>query len=108
MSAINTILAKGVLPDAVIRLGIRQRLAADLNKIVLPTAEAQRAALLRHVEDLRSSPVAIHTDEREPAATRFPPSSTNFALGPRLKISRCAWFDSPGIPWPKPKKPCCG
>jgi cyclopropane-fatty-acyl-phospholipid synthase len=100
MSAINTLLAKGVLPDALIRLGIRQRLAANLNKIVLPTAESQRAALLRHVADLRNSPVAIHTDDANRQHYEIPAQFYQLVLGPRLKYS-CAWFESPLDPLAK-------
>ena len=59
MSTINAILAKNILPDAMIRLGIRQRLAETLRENKQPTVEAQRAALLRYVQELKQMPVAI-------------------------------------------------
>jgi cyclopropane-fatty-acyl-phospholipid synthase len=40
MSTINAILAKNILPDAMIRLGIRQRLAETLRENKQPTVEA--------------------------------------------------------------------
>ena len=94
MSTINELLAKGRLPDAVIRFGIRQRLAKTLREHAKPTLEAQRAAILTHVAELRDSPIAIHTDEANEQHYEVPTDFYLRALGPRLKYSS-AWFDSP-------------
>ncbi len=53
----------------------------------------QRAAVMEHVQDLRESPVAIHTDEANEQHYEVPSAFYEYALGPRLKYSS-AWFDS--------------
>ena len=76
---------RGLLPDALLRLGIRrlctQRLrdeaAAD------PDAAARRNAAL--IEELRRSPVAIHTDAANRQHYELPPAFFLRCLGPRLK-----------------------
>ena len=80
---------RGLLPDALLRLGIRrlctQRLrdeaAAD------PDAAARRNAAL--IEELRRSPVAIHTDAANRQHYELPPAFFLRCLGPRLKYSGC-------------------
>ena len=80
---------RGLLPDALLRLGIRrlctQRLrdeaAAD------PDAAARRNAAL--VDELRRSPVAIHTDAANRQHYELPPAFFLRCLGPRLKYSGC-------------------
>ena len=63
MLNVNDLLAKDLLPDAVIRFGIRQRLANVIAKNKEPNIEAQRARLLRYVAELKAMPVAIATQE---------------------------------------------
>ena len=94
MSQINDLLARGVLPDFLIRFGIRRRLAETLRENVLPTAEAQQAAIMAHVEDLRRSPIAIHTDAANEQHYEVPAEFYSYCLGARRKYSS-AWFDSP-------------
>ena len=80
---------RGLLPDALLRLGIRrlctQRLrdeaAAD------PDAAARRNAAL--IDELRRSPVAIHTDAANRQHYELPPAFFLRCLGPRLKYSGC-------------------
>lgn len=94
MSQINDLLARGALPDPVIRFGIRRRLADTLRQHVKSTAEAQQAAIMAHVAELRDSPVAIHTDEANEQHYEVPAAFYRYCLGPRFKYSS-AWFDSP-------------
>lgn len=94
MPSINDLLARGALPDSVIRYGIRRRLAQTLREVIHPTAEAQRAALMSHIAGLKQSPVAIHTDAANEQHYEVPAGFYLKCLGPRLKYSS-AWFDSP-------------
>lgn len=94
MSQINDLLARGSLPDPVIRFGIRRRLAETLREHVRPDAESQQAAIMAHVAGLRDSPVAIATDEANEQHYEVPTEFYRHCLGPRLKYSS-AWFDSP-------------
>lgn len=94
MSIVNQILAQGILPDALVRHGIRLRLAETLATYVKPTESEQQAAVAAHVEDLRNSPIAIETDAANEQHYEVPAAFYLAALGPRLKYSS-AWFDSP-------------
>lgn len=93
MSIINRILARGVVPDALIRHGIRRRLNATLDAHVLPTETARHAAVAEHARALRDCPVAIDTDAANEQHYEVPAAFYLRALGPRLKYSS-AWFDS--------------
>jgi cyclopropane-fatty-acyl-phospholipid synthase len=94
MSFTNDLLAKGILPDFLIRYGIRQRLAQTLREEVKPTAEQQMAALQQHIASLKESPLAIATAEANEQHYEVPTAFYLRALGPRLKYSS-AWFDTP-------------
>ena len=58
-----SLLERDLLPDAVIRFGIRRLLAERLRDERKGDVEAQQASLMRLVERLRESPVAIATRE---------------------------------------------
>jgi cyclopropane-fatty-acyl-phospholipid synthase len=90
---INAILAKNILPDSMIRIGIRQRLAETLRENKQPTAEAQRAALMRYVQDLKQMPVAIATDEANQQHYEVPTRFYQLVLGKHLKYSSGYWPD---------------
>ena len=53
------LLERDLLPDSVIRTGIRRLLEARLREEDKGDPEAQQAHLMRFVEELRRSPVAI-------------------------------------------------
>lgn len=82
---------KGLLPDAAIRAGIRRMLDDRLRD------EARRAALPgaseRFVEELRSSPIALHTGAANEQHYEVPPAFFEIALGRRMKYSSCLFPD---------------
>ena len=61
MSITETLLENDVLPDRVIRTGIRRLLRERLREEDAGNPGRQRERLLRFVEELRASPVAIET-----------------------------------------------
>jgi cyclopropane-fatty-acyl-phospholipid synthase len=91
MFDINDLLAKDVLPDAVIRFGIRQRLAATLRRHGKPDLEQQKAALMEHVAQLKASPVAIATQEANEQHYEVPTRFYELCLGRHLKYSSGLW-----------------
>jgi len=91
MSTVNSLLAKNILPDAVIRMGIRGRLAKTLRENKQPTIEAQRAALLKYVAGLKQMPVAIATDEANEQHYEVPTRFYQLVLGKHLKYSSGCW-----------------
>jgi cyclopropane-fatty-acyl-phospholipid synthase len=83
---------RGLLPDALVRLGIRalcrRRLAAETRGDL----EEQGARFQAGIESLRGSPIAIHTDAANAQHYELPPAFFRVCLGRRLKYS-CAWFE---------------
>jgi cyclopropane-fatty-acyl-phospholipid synthase len=84
---------RGLVPDPLVRLGIRalckRRLAAELRG----GAEEQAARFQSGIEELRNSPIAIHTDAANAQHYELPPAFFRSCLGARLKYS-CAYFES--------------
>ena len=61
MISLDHLLEKNVLPDPLIRAGIRRMLAGKIREETKTNIEEQKAALLAHVEELKQSPIAIET-----------------------------------------------
>jgi cyclopropane-fatty-acyl-phospholipid synthase len=86
-----SLLERGLLPDALIRFGIRRMLAARLRGEDHGSAEANQAHLMHLVEELRRSPVAIATREANEQHYELPCEFFALVLGQHLKYS-CAYF----------------
>ncbi|RPI15176.1 MAG: class I SAM-dependent methyltransferase [Lysobacterales bacterium] len=89
------LLERDLLPDWLIRAGIRRLLAARLREEDRGTPEAQQAHLMRLVRELRGSPVAIATREANEQHYEVPSGFFQLVLGRHLKYSSC-WF-RPGV-----------
>ena len=59
----NDLLAKDIIPDALIRAGIRHRLAGTLAPFEKLDCEQRQQKVMQHLSGLRTSPLAIATDE---------------------------------------------
>jgi len=89
------LLERDQLPDPLIRAGIRRLLAARLREEDRGDPEAQQAHLMRLVEQLRQSPVAIETHAANEQHYEVPSEFFQLVLGRHLKYSSC-YFD-PGV-----------
>ena len=80
---------RGLVPDALLRAGIRRMCAARLQDEHAsdPDAAARRHARL--IAELRRSPLAIHADAANRQHYELPPGFFERCLGPRLKYSGC-------------------
>ena len=80
---------RGLLPDALVRLGIRRLCAERLRteRRGGPAAQAERFA--ERVSALRASPIAIHTEAANAQHYELPAAFFALCLGPRLKYSCC-------------------
>ena len=80
---------RGLIPDALLRAGIRRWCGRRLRDEHAndPEAAARRGAAL--IEGLRRSPLAIHTDAANRQHYELPPAFFARCLGPRLKYSGC-------------------
>lgn len=58
-----------------------------------PTPELQRQAMMDFVSELKSSPIAIHTDSANRQHYEVPASFFEAVLGPRLKYSSALWLE---------------
>jgi len=91
MSITNTLLGTGMLPDPVIRAGIRRRLAALLDRYVCEGDEEQQQRVRDHADGLRQMPVAVNTDDANEQHYELPAKFFQRCLGPRLKYSSCLY-----------------
>jgi cyclopropane-fatty-acyl-phospholipid synthase len=89
------LLERDLVPDALIRSGIRRLLRDRLREEDRGDPEAQQAHLMRFVEQLRRSPVAVHTDAANAQHYEVPSEFYHLVLGKHLKYS-CCYYDLPG------------
>ncbi len=81
---IDALLEKDLLPDGLIRLGIRRLLRQRLAEIEHPSPEIQVA---QFAEALRARPIAVNTAESKEQHYEVPTPFYQKCLGPRLKYS---------------------
>lgn len=79
----------GLIPDFVLRAGIRRLCSQRLREEYVNDAVATWTRFGRCLDELRASPVAIHTDVANAQHYELPPDFFALCLGPRLKYSSC-------------------
>lgn len=80
---------RGLVPDAMLRAGIRRMCAQRLGDESAGGPEVISQRFQQQIEILRESPVAIHTDAANRQHYELPPAFFEHCLGPRLKYSSC-------------------
>ncbi len=93
MITLDRLLEANVLPDPLIRIGIRHLLGETLREQQRPTVELQKEALLAHVKGLKASPIAVQTAAANEQHYEVPTRFYQFALGRRFKYSSGYWPD---------------
>jgi cyclopropane-fatty-acyl-phospholipid synthase len=88
------LLETNLVPDTLIRAGIRRLLAGTLREKSHPGVEAQRAALLQYVADLKKRGIAEQTQAANEQHYEVPTRFYQLCLGRRLKYSSGLWDDS--------------
>ena len=91
MIQLDDLLARNLLPDAAIRLGIRNLLSKKLREETRENAIAQSEALAAFVEELKRSPIAIKTAAANEQHYEVPTDFFKLVLGPRMKYSSGYW-----------------
>jgi cyclopropane-fatty-acyl-phospholipid synthase len=81
---------RGLVPDALARFGMRRLVAQRLQEEAAGDVAGRHRAL---VQQLRESPVAIHTQDANVQHYEVPAEFFRLHLGPRLKYS-CCWYDA--------------
>jgi len=89
------LLERDLLPDGVIRWGIRRLLRQRLREERRDTLEAQQQHLMRFIAHLKASPIAIHTREANEQHYELPSEFFELVLGTHLKYSSC--YFQPGV-----------
>lgn len=80
---------RGLVPDFMLRSGIRRMCAQRLREELDGGLDAQALRFRERIESLRTSPVAIHTDAANSQHYELPPAFFTLCLGKRLKYSSC-------------------
>jgi len=91
MISLDDLLARNLLPDPAIRLGIRNLLAKKLREETREGVEEQNEALAAFIADLKSRPIAIKTRDANEQHYEVPTEFFQHVLGPRMKYSGGFW-----------------
>jgi len=89
---IDVLLEKNLIPDGLIRVGIRRLLAQRLSEETLASDAHERTHLANFASELSTMPIAINTQESKDQHYEVPTAFYQRVLGPRLKYS-CCWFE---------------
>jgi cyclopropane-fatty-acyl-phospholipid synthase len=92
----NTWLERDLVPDWMIRIGIRRLLAARLREEGRGGPEAQAERLMQFIGQLRRSPIAIRPDAANAQHYEVPAEFYRHVLGPHMKYSCALWSDAAG------------
>ena len=84
---------RGLIPDTLIRTGIRALLRARLSELPLQSPGAIRAANRSFVAQMDKSPIALVPDKANEQHYEVPAAFFAEVLGPRRKYSACHWTD---------------
>lgn len=95
MINIDELLSKDMVPDRLIRMGIRSRLAGTLAPFESLNCEERQAKVMKHVAELKASPVAIATEEANEQHYELPTKFFQAVLGKHMKYSSGYW--DPGV-----------
>jgi cyclopropane-fatty-acyl-phospholipid synthase len=80
---------RGLLPDSLVRWGIRRLCARRLREERAGGPEAQEERLAERLEQLRRSPIALHPEAANAQHYELPAEFFALCLGPRMKYSGC-------------------
>ncbi len=85
------LLALGIVPESLIRWGIRRMLAHKLSELHLRDQQQLLERTMRFVADLKEMPIAIATDSANQQHYEVPAEFFQLILGPAMKYSCCLW-----------------
>jgi cyclopropane-fatty-acyl-phospholipid synthase len=94
MTSAITLAEQKLLPDFMIRIGIRNLLKQRLLDECANDVEQQNSRMQKLLENLRQSPIAIETDAANTQHYEVPAAFYQLALGKHLKYSSCYWEDA--------------
>ena len=80
---------KGLLPDFLIRHGIRGLQQQRLDRENMGSCEVQNRMKRTFIEHMDNSPVALHTEAANDQHYELPPQFFQYVMGDHLKYSSC-------------------
>ena len=84
---------QGLVPDRVVRMGIRRLLKERLDEVHASDVEAAEEANQAFIEEMRRAPIALVPEKANEQHYEVPPEFFALALGPHRKYSSCWWAD---------------
>lgn len=91
MDVITSLLEKNLLPDPLIRLGIRRLLAERLRDETKANAEEQQKHLMELIAFLKASPIAVNTHDANEQHYEVPTEFFRLVMGKHMKYSSGFW-----------------
>jgi len=91
MAALIDLAERGLLPDSMLRFGMRRLMRSRLQAHYADGIEAQTQAYRELLQELRQSPVAIETDAANEQHYMVPTDFFKLVLGQQLKYSCALW-----------------
>src|ERR1700689_475615 len=82
---------RDLVPDWILRAGIRRLVAQRLREEDKGDPERQQAHLMRYIDQLKASPIAIHTPAANQQHYEVPAEFFARVLGNHRKYSCCYW-----------------
>ncbi|MBT6726208.1 MAG: class I SAM-dependent methyltransferase [Deltaproteobacteria bacterium] len=89
MRSLIELVENGRIPDLLTRAGIRLLMLQRLREQAQEGPDQERQAMMTFVEEMRQSPIALHTQEANEQHYELPPRFFELVLGPHLKYSCC-------------------
>jgi len=90
---LDKILAKGNLPDFLLRRGVKRLVKKRAKKQNKLSVEARYDYLNNFIKELKKQPIAVQTDAANEQHYELPPEFFEKILGRNLKYSCCYWSD---------------
>lgn len=88
---VDSLLASGLVPDPLLRWGVRRAVARRAAEEDPGTPELREKKVRAHVEMLRASPLAVRTEAANMQHYEVPADFFRLVLGPHLKYSCAFW-----------------
>lgn len=87
-------LARGILPDFLLRKGVQKLIKKRIKKQNKLAVDARFEYLLNFIEELKKQPIAVKTEAANEQHYELPPEFFEKILGKNLKYSCCFWNDN--------------
>lgn len=85
------VVERNIVPDLLLRMGIRQELEMELSKVKKLSSEEKAAALQRFIAEIKSLPIAVQQTKANDQHYEVPDEFYQMVLGPKLKYSAGYW-----------------